>query len=299
MSLPLYVSRNGVLITPAQACVPVFNSALFGAYGVYEAMQVSRGVVFELDAHLQRLARSASILELPLPADLPTLAAWTAEVLAANAATDCALQLFVVGAENGDETTAFIWPRPPIVHPARFYSQGASAVTFAGQRFLPEAKSLNTLVSYLARRHAQRAGAHEGLLHHDGYLTEGASSNLFAVIDGVVITPPAPEVLSGVTRDIVMGLAARDGIAVREGRLALSELPRWQECFITSTSRHVMPITTIDGQPVGNGQVGPVTRRLMALFESYFEQAITRALGGTVMPLQEAAPAAVSVTRRW
>jgi branched-subunit amino acid aminotransferase/4-amino-4-deoxychorismate lyase len=277
MALPIYVSRNGALILPAQACVAVFTPALYGAYGVYESMQVAQGVVFEEVAHLQRLTRSAALLELLLPADLPTLQRWIAEILAVNAAPDCTLRLFVVGGEGRSEATAFIWPQPSVVYPRHLYRVGAAAITCEGQRFLPEAKSLNTLVNYLARRKAQAAGAHEGLLHHNGYFTEGSNSNLFTVMNGVVLTPPTGDVLAGVTRDVVIMLAAQDGMELREAPLALSELPRWTECFITSTSRHVMPITTIDGRPVGDGRVGPLTRRLMALFEAYFGQRTARA----------------------
>lgn len=274
MSLPIYVSRNGTLIQPAQASISVFNPALYGAYGVYESMQVVHGVAFEQGAHLRRLARSAAFLELPLPAELTTFERWIAEVLAANAVPDCTLRVFVVGAEDGEETTAFMWPQPTIVYPAALFTHGAGAVTFEGRRFLPEAKSLNTLVSYLSRRQARAAGAHEALLHHGGYLTEGSNSNLFAVMDDVVFTPPAEEVLSGVTRDIVITVAAQNGLELREAPLALADVSRWTECFITSSSRHIMPVSVIDDRPVGDGLVGPLTSRLMALFEAYFSQSV-------------------------
>lgn len=274
MSLPIYVSRNGVLIQPAQACVSVFNPAIYGAYGVYESMEVARGVVFAEDAHLQRLARSAALLDLALPADLSTFKKWIGEILAAHDAPECTLRLFVVGAERGRQAIAFIWPQPPITYPPHLYTVGAATITVPGQRFLPEAKSINTLVSYLARRKAVAAGAHEGLLVHDGYITEGANSNFFAVLRDEVITPPAELVLPGVTRDILIGLARGAGIAVREAPLALAGASEWTECFITSTSRHVMPVTRIDGRPVGSGAVGPVTGRLMALFAEHFERAI-------------------------
>ena len=108
------------------------------------------------------------------------------------------------------------------------------------------------------------------MLYHAGCLTEGSNSNLFAVVNGRVVTPPHTEVLSGVTRDIVIRLAHENGIELVESELPVAEIGGWQEVFITSTSRHVMPITTIDGQPVGSGNVGPVTQRLHDLFEAYF-----------------------------
>ena len=269
MRLPTYVLRNGALVLPAQASISVFNPAIYGAFGVYESMQVANGVVFARDAHMQRLAHSAEIVGLRLPADLATFRRWIAEVLEANAATDCTLRLFVVGGD-GDEAAAFIWPQPPTIFPATYYADGVAVITVEGERDLPQAKSLNTLVTFLARRRAQEQGVHEALLHHAGYLTEGSNSNLFAVIDGQVLTPPGEQVLSGVTRDLLVSLSQGHECAIREARLALADVSRWSECFITSTSRHVMPVTTLDGRPVGDGRVGPLTRRLAARFEDYF-----------------------------
>lgn len=270
MSLPTYVLRNGALVLPAQANITVFTPAIYGAYGVYESMQVVQGVVFAQALHLQRLAQSAEILGLRLPGDPAIFDRWIADVLAANAVGDATLRLFVIGEDAGRAATVFIWPQPPQVFPSQFYAAGVPVITFAGERYLPQAKSLNTLVTFLARRQAQAAGAHEALLHHAGRLTEGSNSNLFAVLDGAVLTPPAAEVLAGVTRDLLIAFAAERGLAIREAPLALADLPRWAECFITSTSRHVMPVTSVDGRPVGDGRVGPVTRRLAAIFEENF-----------------------------
>ncbi|MCX6028924.1 MAG: aminotransferase class IV [Chloroflexi bacterium] len=272
MPLPIYVSRNGALLPPAEATISVFNPALYGAYGVYESMEVVRGVPFALEAHLRRLAYSAELLKLPLPADQATFQRWIADVLAVNAVPQCTLRLFVVGGEDGNDAVAFIWPQAPHRYPRGFYVDGAPVVTFEGHRNLPQAKSLNTLVSYLAQRAGRAAGVHEALLYHGDFLTEGSNSNLFAVVDGAALTPPAEQVLSGVTRDLLMEQAARAGVPIREAPLALATLARWSECFITSSSRHVMPVTVIDGRPVGDGRVGPLTRRLNALFEEYFAQ---------------------------
>jgi branched-subunit amino acid aminotransferase/4-amino-4-deoxychorismate lyase len=276
MPLPLFVSRNGELIPPVEACVSIFNPALSGSYGVYESFQVVHGVPFAENEHLQRLAHSAAMIDLALPADLATFRLWIAGLLRANGAVECALRIFVLGPENGGETAAYIWPQPAPIYPAAFYSEGATAITFEGQRSLPQAKTLNTLVSFLAQRSAKAAGVHEGLLYYDGHLTEGSNSNLFAVIDDTLLTAPAQQVLSGVARDMVFHVAGQYGIPISETNLALSDMPRWHECFITSTSRHVMPITVIDDRPVVDGRVGPHTRRLMALFEDYFRQMIAK-----------------------
>lgn len=280
MHAPLYVSVNGGLVAPSQAHVSVFNPAIYGAYGVYESMQAVGGVLCELDAHLARLARSAQLIRLALPADPSTIGDWSRAVISANGASDCVLRLFVIGAEDGGASTAYIWPEPPRVYPVAYYETGATAVTFEAQRFMPEAKSLNALASFMAQRKARAAGAHEALLHHAGHLTEGSNSNLFAIVQGEVLTPPAATVLAGVTRSVTMRLAAEAEIPLREAPLSLSSLGHWEECFITSTSRHIMPVVRIDGAPVGDGGPGPVTRRLMACYAGYFA-ALT---GGTRAP---------------
>jgi branched-subunit amino acid aminotransferase/4-amino-4-deoxychorismate lyase len=279
MVSPLYVSRNGELIPPGEAAISVFNPAIYGAYGVYESMQVRNGVVFERDAHLARLAHSAQIIGLPLPADPPTIACWITAVLEANRMDDGhdgIVRLFMIGPENSGRVTAYIWPQGSPVYPREYYTEGVSAISFEAQRYLPEAKSLNTLVSFMAQRQARAAGAHEALLFHEGQLTEGSNSNLYAVIGGEVVTPPARQVLSGVTREVVLHLAATNHIPVREAPLSLAGMTFWSECFITSTSRHIMPVSRIDEQPVGEGRVGPVTQRLIELFEAYFEEQTRR-----------------------
>lgn len=277
MFTPAYVSRNGELIPSAQAHISVFNPAIYGAYGVYESMQVVRGAPFAERAHLDRLAHSADILGLVLPASLSTMTRWIEEVLAANGMAECTLRLFVLGDENGGAASAYIWPQPPTVYPPDYYALGVAAITFEAQRYLPQAKSLNTLSSFMAQRLARAAGVHEALLHSRGFLTEGSNSNLFAVVDGCVLTPPRHDVLAGVTRDITLMCATQQGLPLQEARLPVAEMPGWQECFITSTSRHIMPVTAIDGRPVGSGHVGPRTQRLQEAFELFFAAQTARA----------------------
>jgi branched-subunit amino acid aminotransferase/4-amino-4-deoxychorismate lyase len=277
MARPPFVSRNGVLISRGEASVSVFNPAIYGAYGVYESMQVAEGIVFEQDAHLRRLAQSAAVLEFPLPAELPVIGQWIDAVVEAAAVPDCTVRLFVVGPDNGGTACAYVWPQPPTRYPASYYRDGASAVTFEAQRYLPRAKSLNSLASFMAQRRARAGQAHEAFLYHDGHITEGSNSNVFAVMRGEIVTAPEAEVLSGVTRDVVIALAREHGIPLREGALPLAQIRSWEECFITSTSRHVMPVAAIDGRQVGSGAVGPVTKRVQALFEGYFAARVQRA----------------------
>jgi branched-subunit amino acid aminotransferase/4-amino-4-deoxychorismate lyase len=271
MTLPQVVSHNGQLIAPSDAHISIFNPVIFGAFGVYESIQLCQGVIFRLDDHLQRLAHSAAAIELALPAGLDTIARWTQEAIAANGCRDALIRMFALGPTPGHAPEIFIWPETPRAFPPEMYQQGVGAVTFRGERALPHAKSLNTLVNHLARMNALKAGEHEGLLvDRHRCVTEGSTSNLFIVQDGVLLTAPDEDVLAGVTQLELLKLAGELGLPVLQRPLPLAERVHWNEAFLTSTSRHVLPLVRIDGQPIGDGRPGPVTRRLHAAFEAHF-----------------------------
>lgn len=267
-----WISRNGLIIEPWRACVHVQNPAVTSALGVYETLQVTRGRIFRLNDHLQRLQRSARAIDLALPASLEEMARWARHLVAAAETKEAALRILALNSDPYADPSVYMILLPPVRHPRHLYEHGASAVTFAGERALPTAKTLNTLVNFLARRKAQALGAHEGLLVARDGIREGATSNVFAVIGGALVTPPDHLVIAGVTRDIVIALARERGYRLIFRPLPVDSIPHWQEAFITSTSRHVMPLTVVDGRPINGGEVGPMTRALMAAFEEQFQK---------------------------
>jgi branched-chain amino acid aminotransferase len=271
MTLPHVVSHNGQLIAPSAAHISIFNPVIFGAFGVYESIQLYQGAIFRLDDHLQRLADSAAAIDLALPAGLDTIARWTQEAIAANGCRDALIRMFALGPTPGYAPEIFIWPEAPRAFSPEMYEKGVGAVTFHGERALPHAKSLNTLVNHLARMNAQKAGEHEGLLvDRHSCVTEGSTSNLFLVQGGALLTAPDEDVLAGVTQLELLKLAGALGLPVLQRPLPLAEQSRWDEAFLTSTSRHVLPLVRIDGQPIGNGRPGPITRRLREAFDAHF-----------------------------
>jgi branched-subunit amino acid aminotransferase/4-amino-4-deoxychorismate lyase len=224
------------------------------------------------------------MLELDLGVDVPTLAAWFERLGQVEPQATWTLRIFGIGAtEAGSKPIIAMQADSLPLYPRTFYETGASAVLYEGQRHLPACKSLNTLANYLARRAATQVGALEGLLYHHDHLTEGARSNLFAMQQGQLITPPETEVLSGITRDIIIQIMRGTAYPVIEAPV-LVDLSLYEEIFISSTSLHVMPITRIDGQAIGASQVGPVTRLAMERFERHYRQVMagnegSRALG--------------------
>jgi branched-chain amino acid aminotransferase len=139
----------------------------------------------------------------------------------------------------------------------------------------PAIKSCNLLNNILAVREAQARGAEEALLLNDkDDLAEGASTNLFLVKGGTVVTPPlAAGILAGITREVLLGLLREEPIPFREEPVSLAALRAADEAFLTSSTREVMPIRAIDGQPLADGRPGPITRRVLAAFRAYAAQA--------------------------
>jgi branched-chain amino acid aminotransferase len=135
----------------------------------------------------------------------------------------------------------------------------------------PAIKSSNLLNNILAVREAQARGADEPvLLNHEGFLAEGASTNVFLARAGTLFTPPlAAGILAGITREVVIGLAAGLGLPVREEPLRLEDLLAADEAFLTSTTREVVPIQKVDETVIGPGRPGPLTRRVMEAFRAY------------------------------
>ena len=273
---PLYITCNGETVPVARAMVHVHNPAVTSALGVYETVELANGHLFHLEDHLHRLERSAAAIDLPLPASLPELARWARRTAEEADQRDGILRILALAADAYRPSQVYMMLFPPMRHPQHLYEHGATAITFVGERALPTAKTLNTLVNFLAQRAARARGCHEALLVARDGIREGATSNLFVVMHGKLVTPPDHLVIAGVTRDIVLRLARELGYAITFRPLPPQSIPLWEEAFITSTSRHVMPLTVVDGQPVGSGAVGPVTQQLRAAFERYFAAQVGR-----------------------
>lgn len=283
LPIPTLISRSGTLIPPGEATLSVLGDTLYGAFGVYESIQLWNGVIFHLEAHLERLLDSARQINLPLAGDGEAHAQWIHALIQAESQaagqpiTQATIRLFAVGPDRTPEGSqpprSFIWLLPIAAPDAGAYTTGVSAVTSAGERAMPNAKSLNTLVNTLARQKAAAVGADEGLLvDAHGHVHEGASSNFYVIQRGLLILPPAEDILDGVTLQNVLRLAAEEGIPVVRRRLSLAERHTWDEAFLTSTSRHILPLVTLDGEPIGSGAPGPITQQLHRAFERYFEQ---------------------------
>lgn len=267
-----YAIINGERRAVDAALVSIFNKAIFASFGVYETVKIEDGGSFYLEEHLQRLLNSAELIDFDIGVDVGTLTEWFDQLNRVDPQATWRLLIIAFGAvETNGQPLIAMRAEPLPTYPDQLYQVGAKAVLYEGQRAIPACKSLNTLVNFLARRTATRSGALEGLLHHNSHLTEGSRSNLFAVRQGQLLTPPASDVLSGITRDIIVQTMADTASPVIEAPLS-TDLSLYDEFFISSTSMHVMPLTQIGEQPIGNGQVGSITRLAMARFEAHYRQ---------------------------
>jgi len=295
------VNMDGNLVPPSQALVSVFDRGFLYGDSVYEVVRTYRQRPFELDLHLARLRRSAERLALVLPWDEERTRVEIARTLAAsrdgdapdpaaapwNAGERSLRVIMTRGAgEVGLDPALAVDPRAIVIAaplrapPAAAYREGVACRIVGIRHDAPDAPDTTAktgahLANVLAVAEARHAGAHEALLlDRDGFVTEGASSNVFAVRAGRLETPLlAIGILEGVTRGIVLALARDAGVEGREARLRPGDLASADELFITSTAREILPVTRLDGREVGSGGVGALTTRLHALFRARADRA--------------------------
>jgi branched-chain amino acid aminotransferase len=276
------VHIGGKVCLSEEAKVSVFDRGFLYGDSVYETIGTAYGRLFAGAAHLDRLERSAMRIGLRVPprADIERAVAET--IAAAGNAESRVRVILTRGAGKldldpaaVDDTQLIVMVFPLGAPTSEMYAKGVAVAVVSITRNSPSAidpavKSGNYLNNILALGEARRRlGAYEAILcGADGSVAEGATSNVFAVVGGEVRTPPLEVgILDGITRAKVFELARKGGIRLVEARLFPDELRAADEVFITSATRGVLPVTTIDGKPVGGGAPGPVTKKLMALYD--------------------------------
>jgi branched-chain amino acid aminotransferase len=276
-----FASVNGQVTPAAEARVSILDNGFTFGDSVYETLRTYAGRPFQLARHLRRLRASAERLGIGLPASDDELRRGLDDLLARAANAESYIRLIVTRGE-GDISYNFDRVKGPTVvmavkpfpaYPEAHYREGVDVILSAVRRnhrqaLDPAIKSCNLLNNILAVREAQTRGAAEAiLLNQEGQVAEGASTNVFVVRSGTLRTPPLEAgILAGITRDVVLELARRLAIDTREEDLAVADLLAADEAFLTSTTRELAPIRTIDGKRVGGGKPGPVTLRLLAAF---------------------------------
>ena len=268
------VYLSGEYLPLDKATISVEDRGFLFADGVYEVVRFYGGRPFELEAHLDRFERSAEGAQLPLSSVALGLGGIINRLLEENNLQDTNFYVqYTRGAAHPRTHTFPQEPRPTLlvmpaaIHsfPSDVYVRGVSALTMPDQRWRRcDIKSTMLLPNVVAKQRVRDQGAYEAILIRDGVVTEGSSTNIFAVLNGSLVTHRADQdILGGITRKVVLELAGDLGLHVEERAFGVEELYRADEVFLTSTTSEVLPITRVDTREIGAGRPGPVTLRLL------------------------------------
>jgi D-alanine transaminase len=267
---------NGVFLPLAQATVSVEDRGFQFGDGVYELLRVYGGAPFRLSEHLARLARSAAALDIALPFDSGGWVTVVTQAVERSGYPEAKVYIQVTrGVAARDHTygaglapTVVMTVRALSPPPEALYTGGADVVMVSDLRWdRCDIKSICLLANVLAKQQARNAGAFEAVFVRDGFVLEGATSNLMAIREGCVVTPPeGPLLLSGVTRFVVLQLAREAGLSVAERPLTKTDVFCAEEVFLTGTTIEILPVVRVDGRSIGAGIPGPTTQDLMARF---------------------------------
>jgi D-alanine transaminase len=274
------VYLNGEYLPLAEAKVPVLDRGFIFGDGVYEVIPVYGRALFRLKEHLARLEHSLRSIRLASPFDEAGWRALLETVVARNPWDDQSVYLQVTRgvAPRTQEfpkaevrPTVFVMSNPLNVPAAEQRANGVAVVTRDDYRWRRcDIKSVSLLANCLLRQEAEDAGATETILIRDGNVKEASTCNVLLVKDGVILVPPKDHlILHGITFDLTIELARGAGLALETREVKREELFAADEVWLSSSSREVLPVTTIDGQPVGTGKPGPVYARMYQLFQAY------------------------------
>lgn len=266
----MYIYLNGKIVPAKEAVVSVFDHGFLYGDGVYETIRVYDRVIFMLDEHLRRLYRSASMIGLTIPLEIDSLKISIYETLTANALRNAYIRLTVSRGHGPIGLDPDLCPEPTTViiaqelkeYPRAFYEKGINLIISETRRNIKEAinpqiKSLNFLNNILAKIEAKKRDAYEAImLNAYGKLAEGSISNVFFYKDGILCTPSLEcGILDGITRRLVIELAMREDLKIKEGEFTKEDIYSAAEVFITNTTLEVMPVSKIDDQVYAVGNI--------------------------------------------
>lgn len=277
------VYLNGEYLPIDQARVSVLDRGFLFGDGVYEVIPAYGGHLLRLDEHMQRLQNSLDGIRLENPLSREQWDRLLSRLLAENPAEDQSVYLQISRGVAPQRDHSF--PRPTratvfvMVNPLKpvdraQLSIGVSAITLDDIRWQAcNIKATALLANALLRQQANDLGAAEAILIRDGFATEGAASNLFIVHDDTLITPPTgPQLLPGITRDLVLELAENNGIACEQRPVGEAELRSADEIWLTSSTKEILPVVELDGEKLANGRSGPMWERMIDIYQAYKAQ---------------------------
>lgn len=284
--MALLVYLNGKFVDKDKAKVSVWDHGLLYGDGVFEGIRAYGGRVFRLNEHLRRLYESAKSISLKIPLSIEEMEEAILETLRKNNLRDAYIRVVVtrgvgdlgIDPRSCAQPTIIIITDRIQLYPSQDYEQGLKIIIAATRKNLCEAinpriKSLNYLNNILAKLEAIQAGTPEAvMINIHGYVTECTADNIFIYKKDSLITPPAyVGILEGVTRNVVIEIARRLNIQVREEIFGTHDLLTADECFLTGTGAEIIPVIEINGRPIGSGKPGKITRLLLEEYHKLTE----------------------------
>ncbi|PLT32238.1 D-amino-acid transaminase [Bacillus sp. V5-8f] len=273
---------NGKIVFMSDAHVDIEDRGYQFGDGIYEVIRVYNGRLFTAKEHLNRLLESAKNIHLDIPFTVSEMEDQLHQLVQENG-----LQFGTIYMQftRGVSPRNHAFPTPavnpvyvayakPVLHSPQHATTGVKTVLAEDIRWLRcDIKSLNLLGNILAKQKAADAGCFEAIQHRDGIITEGSSSNVSIVTGGTIKTHPATNmILNGISRQVMLRICKDNGIPYSEEAFTLEELLAADEVFLTGTTIEVLPVIEIDGKAVGEGQPGPITRKLHKFFKDQVEK---------------------------
>jgi len=275
MSSPT-VYLNGSYLPLAEAKIPVLDRGFLFGDGVYEVIPAYNRRFFHLPEHLQRLDNSLDNIRLAVPYDHRQWQEILTPLLDDTPDQYIYLQITRGAAEKRDHAfprnvtpTVFAMAAP--IKPYPDVQRGVKAITLDDSRWrLCHVKAITLLGNILLRQQAVEQDCAEAILIRQGHITEGAASNVFAVLDGTLSTPPNSEqILPGITRDVILQLARDNQLPTAEQAISPQQLQTASEIWLSSSTREILPVVELNGAVVGAGRPGPVWQTMQGLFQEY------------------------------
>lgn len=272
---------NGEYYSKEDARISVFDHGLLYGDGVFEGIRIYHRRIFRLEQHLQRLYRSARYIKLEIGKSVDELATEVQETCRRNNLDAGYIRLIVTRGTGTLGLSPKSCPKPTVIiivdklsiYPPEHYEKGLAVLTVSTRRNIvdaldPQLKTLNYLNNILASIEASRSGFEEALmLNSQGFVAEASADNIF-VIHGRRLSTPATYLgaLPGITREAILEIAPQLGLEPCETHLTLADVYNADECFLTGTAAEVIPVSEVDGRPIGNGKAGPATRQIIGKF---------------------------------
>jgi branched-chain amino acid aminotransferase len=278
--MKIYIS--GEYFERSEAKISVFDHGFLYGDGVFEGMRTYGGKVFRLGDHIERLWESAKSIALDIPSSAGELEAAISDTLRMNGIDDGYIRLIVTRGEGTlgldhylcHDSQVIIIADKLALYPRELYECGLEIVTASTVRInsamlSPQVKSLNYLNNILAKIEAYKAGCAEVLmLNSRGEVAECSGDNIFIFKRGVLHTPSSEAgILEGITRRVVLEVADKAGLRIKEAPMTRHDIFTAEECFLTGSAAELIPVVKLDSRVIGNGKPGEITKKLLTLFK--------------------------------